>query len=173
MNHPALLHRCTALLLIAFPCGGTRAQPTDAEVKEILTQRIDIDKQAVGLAAVIVNGDQVRIVTHGFPALNKTSPITADTLFEVGSITKTFTALRLADMVVKGDLKLDDAVEKWLPQGITFGLNGLKLRDHTGAPIRLIDLATHRSGLPRLPDNMSNGTRFDPYVDYREQQLLM
>lgn len=149
------------------------AQPTDAQIKEILTQRIDVDKQAVGLAAVIVNGVQVRIVAHGFQALDKANPITADTLFEVGSITKTFTALLLADMAVKGELKLDDPVEKWLPQGITVGLNGLKLRDHTGAPIRLIDLATHRSGLPRMPDNMPNGTRFDPYVDYREQQLLM
>ena len=173
MNHSALLHRCTALLLVALACGVTQAQPTDAHIKEILTQRIDVDKQAVGLAAVIVNGDQVRIVTHGFQALDKAVPISADTLFEIGSITKTFTALLLADMVVKGELKLDDPVEKWLPQGITVGLSGLKLRDHTGAPIRLIDLATHRSGLPRLPDNMPNGTRADPYVDYREQQLLM
>ena len=113
MNNSALLHRCTALLLVALACGVTLALPTDAHVKEILTQRIDVDKQAVGLAAVIVNGDQVRIVTHGFQALDKTNPITADTLFEIGSITKTFTALLLADMVVIGELKLDDPVEKW------------------------------------------------------------
>ena len=176
MNHPALLRRYTAVLLIGL--AGTlasavaQAQPTDARIKEILTQRIEVDKQAVGLAAVIVNGDQVRIVTQGFQSLDKAVPITADTLFEVGSITKTFTALLLADMVVKGELKLDDPVEKWLPQGL--GLRGgLKLRDPTGAPIRLVDLATHRSGLPRLPDNMPNGTRADPYVDYREQQLLV
>ena len=141
MNHSALLHRCTALLLVALACGVTLAQPTDAHIKEILTQRIDVDKQAVGLAAVIVNGDQVRIVTHGFQALDKTVSITADTLFEIGSITKTFTALLLADMVVKGELKLDDPVEKWLPQGITVGLSGLKLRDYTGAPIRQIGRA--------------------------------
>jgi len=175
MHHPALFRRCTAVLLFALASASTitQAQPTDAQVKEILTQRIDVDKQAVGLAAVIVNGDQVRIVTHGFQALDKAVPISADTLFEIGSITKTFTALLLADMVVKGELRLDDPVEKWLPQGLSVGLNGLKLRDHTGAPIRLIDLATHRSGLPRLPDNMPNVTRADPYADYREQQLLM
>ena len=175
MNHVALLRRCTAALLIALmcACGSALAQPSDAQIKEILTRRIDVDKQGVGLAAVIVSGDQVRIVTEGFQSLKQTEPITVDTLFEVGSITKTFTALLLADMVVKGELKLEDPVEKWLPQGITVGLNGLKLRDHTGDPIRLVDLATHRSGLPRLPDNMPNGTRADPYVDYREQQLLM
>jgi D-alanyl-D-alanine-carboxypeptidase/D-alanyl-D-alanine-endopeptidase len=173
MNQTALFRRCTAALLFALASAVTHGQATDAQIKEILTQRIDVDKQAVGLAAVIVNGDQVRIVTHGFQGLDKTVPITADTLFEVGSITKTFTALLLADMVIKGELQLDDPVEKWLPQGLSVGLNGLKLRDYTGAPIRLIDLATHRSGLPRIPDNMPAASRADPYVDYREQQLLM
>ena len=175
MNHPFFLSRCITVALTAMFAAATlvQAQPTDAQIKAILAQRIDVDQQAVGLAAVVVNGDQVRIVTQGFQALDKTVPITADTLFEVGSITKTFTALLLADMVVKGELKLDDPVEKWLPQGLSVGVNGLKLRDHTGAPIRLIDLATHRSGLPRLPDNMPNGNRNDPYADYREQQLLM
>ncbi len=172
MINSALFHLLTAALLGSIASVGIQAQPTDAQIKEILTQRIELDKQAVGLAAIIVNGDQVRIVTHGFQSLGKDTPITADTLFEVGSVTKTFTALLLADMVVKGEVKLDDPVEKWLPQGL--GLRGgLKLRDHTGAPIRLVDLATHRSGLPRLPDNMPNGTRADPYVDYREQQLLV
>ncbi len=104
--------------------------------------------------------------------LDKAEPITPDTLFEVGSITKTFTALLLADMVIKGEVKLDDPVEKWLPDGLKAGLRGLKLRDHAGSPIQLVDLATHRSGLPRIPDNMPNGTRADPYVDYRETELL-
>ena len=160
-----------AVTLVAFATPA-QAQPTDAEIKAILAQRIDVDKQAVGLAAVIVEGDKVRIVTHGAMGVDRAEPITPDTLFEVGSITKTFTALLLADMVIKGEVKLDDPVEKWLPQGL--GLRGgLKLRDHAGSPIRLVDLATHRSGLARIPDNMPNGTRADPYVDYREQQLLI
>ncbi|MBP6530130.1 MAG: serine hydrolase [Burkholderiales bacterium] len=158
---------CVALAFLGVaPVFG---QPTDARVKEILTQRIDVDKQAVGIAVVITEGANVRVVTHGHTSLNKTDAITGDTLFEVGSITKTFTTLLLADMVLKGEVKLDDPVERWLPQGVL----GLKLRDHTGAPIRLVDLATHRSGLPRLPNNMVNGTSHDPYVDYREQQLLL
>ena len=118
--------------LVALLAINVQAQPTDARVKEILAERVDVDKQAVGLAAVIVDGDKVRIVTHGAMSLDKAEPITPDTLFEVGSITKTFTALLLADMVVKGEVKLDDPVEKWLPQG----LRGLKLRDHAAAPAR-------------------------------------
>ena len=159
----------TVAITLAGQSASAQAQPSDAAIKAILAQRVDVDKQAVGLAAVIVEGDKVRIVTHGALGLGNAEPITPDTLFEIGSITKTFTALLLADMVVKNEVKLDDPVEKWLPQGA----RGLKLRDHAGAPIRLVDLATHRSGLPRLPDNMPNGTRGDPYVDYREQQLLV
>ena len=174
-RRPTLHSVCIAITLAAL-AAAAHAQPTDARIKDILAQRIDVDRQAVGLAAVVVEGNTVRIVTHGAMGLaaeqDKAEPLTPDTLFEVGSITKTFTALLLADMVIKGEVKLDDPVEKWLPQGL--GLRGgLKLRDHTGAPIRLVDLATHRSGLPRLPDNMPNGTRADPYVDYREQQLLI
>ena len=162
---------CIAALAVTLATLTTpaRAQPTDVEIKAILAQRIDVDKQAVGLAAIVVQGDTVRIITHGAMSVNKAEPITPDTLFEVGSITKTFTALLLADMVIKNEVKLDDPVEKWLPQG----LRGLKLRDHAGSPIQLVDLATHRSGLARIPDNMPNGTRADPYVDYREQQLLV
>ena len=168
---PNLFKFCTAIFAVTLAAHSpsAQAQPTDAAIKAILAQRIDVDKQAVGLAAVIVSGNTVRYVTHGAMGLGNAEPITADTLFEVGSITKTFTALLLADMVVKGEVKLDDPAEKWLPQG----MRGLTLRDVAGAPIRLVDLATHRSGLPRLPDNMPNGTRADPYVDYREQQLLV
>ncbi|HEY9105998.1 MAG TPA: serine hydrolase domain-containing protein, partial [Roseateles sp.] len=83
----------------------------------------------------------------------------ADSVFEIGSITKTFTALLLADAVVRGELKLDDAVEAALP-------DGLKLRDSAGQPLRWSDLATHRSGLPRLASNMSPADVADPYVDY-------
>lgn len=141
---------------------------SDARIAEILNERIVKEKRAVGMIAVLVDGDQVRFVPAGNTRLGAESPVTPDTLFEIGSISKTFTSLLLADMALKGDVKLDDPVEKYLPQDF----RGLKLRDHTGAPIRLVDLATHRSGIARMPDNMPNGTRFDPYVDYRERELL-
>lgn len=172
MKNPAIVRASLRTFCVAFAAisliNHSQALTADAQVKDILSQRIDVDKQAVGLAAIIVERDTVRIVTHGNIGVDQSGLMSPDTLFEVGSITKTFTALLLADMVVRGEVKLDDPAEKWLPQG----LRGLKLRDHAGSPIQLVDLATHRSGLPRLPDNMPNGTRADPYVDYREQHLL-
>lgn len=83
--------------------------------------------------------------------------------FEIGSITKVFTGLLLAEAVVRGELKLNDAVETQL---------GFPLRDSADQPLRYVDLATHRSGLPRLAPNMKSANAADPYVDYSDAQLL-
>ncbi len=138
---------------------------TDVQIKQILKDRIDTHKQGVGLVAIVAEGDAVRIVSHGVTAAGKTPLITPDTLFEIGSITNTFTALLLADMVLKNEVKLDDPVEKYLP-------DGLKVRDASDQAIRLIDLATHRSGLPRVPTNMKPASITDPFADYSEKDLL-
>jgi serine-type D-Ala-D-Ala carboxypeptidase/endopeptidase len=162
--------------LATFAPTSVHAQLSDARIKEILSLRASADKRAVGIAAVVVQGKTVRIVTHGTLGLDRTEPVTADTLFEIGSVTKTFTALLLADMVLKGEVKLDDPVERYLPpvDSTTMAkeLRGIKVRDRDGAPIRLIDLATHRSGLPRMPDNMPRSDPLNPYVDFGEPQLL-
>ena len=92
-------------------------------------------------------------------ASNRGARPDADSVFEIGSITKTFTALLLADAVVRGEIKLDDAVESALPDGI-------KLRDSAGQPLRWADIATHRSDLPRLASNMAPAKVDDPYEDY-------
>ena len=68
---------------------------------------------------------------------------TADDLFEIGSISKVFTALVLADLVVRGDLRLDQPVRELLP--------GVPVPSHGGTEITLEHLATHRGGLPRSP----------------------
>jgi len=91
--------------------------------------------------------------------------VKAEDLFEIGSITKTFTALLLAIADEKGEARLDDPVEQFLP-------DGLKLRDSAGTPIRMVDLATQRSGLPRLATNMQPKDPKNPYADYTEHDLL-
>ena len=68
-----------------------------------------------------------------------------DTLFEIGSITKVFTALLLQDMIERGEMKLDDPVQKYLP-------NSVKMPTYQGKEITLLHLATHTSGLPRDDD---------------------
>ena len=129
------------------------AQTEAAALQTLLETRLKDD--GVALAAGRLSGGKTQ-----FAGAAKTGARPdADSVFEIGSITKTFTALLLADAVVRGELKLDDPVEAALP-------DGLKLRDSTGQPLRWVDLATHRSGLPRLPPNFAPAKPDDPYADY-------
>ena len=130
---------------------------TDALLKARLAE------QGVGLVALQVDKGSVAIAVQG--SAGDGQPLGEDARFEIGSITKTFTALLLADAVVRRRFALDDPVESALPPG-------LKLRDAADAPIRWVDLATHRSGLPRLPTNLAPQDRRDPYAGYDEAQLL-
>ena len=118
--------------------------------------------QGAGVVAVQVDSHGVAwhsAARQGMPELGD------DTLFELGSITKTLMALLLADAVQRGELKLTDAVQDALPAR-------QPLRDHRGSPITWADLATHRSGLPRLATNMAPADLADPYADYSASALL-
>ena len=129
------------------------AQTEPSALQTLLEARLKDD--GVALAAGRLSGGKTE-----FAGASKAGPRPdADSVFEIGSITKTFTALLLADAVVRGELKLDDPVEAALP-------DGLKLRDSAGQPLRWLDLATHRSRLPRLPDNLAPAKAEDPYADY-------
>ncbi len=86
-----------------------------------------------------------------------------DTLFETGSVTKTFTATLLATMVLDGSVKLTDPVQNYLPASV-------HVPAYHGKPITLLDLATQHSGLPRLPGNLDGG-RIQPYASYTVKMM--
>jgi CubicO group peptidase (beta-lactamase class C family) len=92
------------------------------------------------------------------------APLDEHTIFEVGSISKTFSGVLLADAVVRGEVRIDQPVAELLPAGTV-----VPSRD--GKQITLEELATHTSGLPRLPDNMTPASAQDPYADYDARQL--
>ena len=92
-------------------------------------------------------------------------PLDGDSVFEIGSITKVFTAILLADMVDRGEVKLDDPVAKHLRAGA-------RVPERNGRAITLIDLSTQSSGLPRMPDNMKPANPMNPYADYTVEQLF-
>lgn len=145
--------------------GGAHAQTSSAsELALAKTLRERVAQQGVGLSAAVVDGAGVQFYAAGVRTAGLAEPVDADTLYEYGSITKTFTALLLADMVVRKELALDGPVEAVLP-------NGLKLRDSQDKPIQWADLVTHRSGLPRLPANMKDIHGADPYAAYGREDL--
>src|SRR6202011_4948554 len=87
-----------------------------------------------------------RIITFGHRNAGDLRPLDGDTIFEIGSVTKGFTALLLADMVGKNEVALSDPVAKYLPAD-------LKVPERNGRSIAVVDLATHTSGLPFMPEN--------------------
>jgi serine-type D-Ala-D-Ala carboxypeptidase/endopeptidase len=132
---------------------------SDSEIRRILINRIDVQKQGVGIVIGIIEPHKRRVIAYG--SLEKGDPRTldGDTLFEIGSITKVFTALLAADMAQRDELRLDDPIAKYLPRNV-------KVPERQGRKITLIDLATHTSGLPRMPDNFHPKDPNNPYADY-------
>jgi len=118
--------------------------PADQAIRELLQQRIDVEKRTVGMAVCVVTPHHQHVITYGRERLSDDRPVTSDTMFEIGSITKIFTALVLADMVRRGEVKLYDPVARLLP-------SDFHVPELNGHPITLADLATHTSGLPRFP----------------------
>jgi serine-type D-Ala-D-Ala carboxypeptidase/endopeptidase len=89
-----------------------------------------------------------------------------DTIFEMGSATKVFTAVVLAQMVNEKQVKLEDPIGNFLPATV-------KTPEKDGHPIALVHLATHSSGLPRLPEDLLPSAKdsLNPYVDYHPADL--
>ena len=98
-----------------------------------------------------------------FDAQDKRVP-SADSVYEIRSISKVFTSTLLMDMVGRGEVKLDDPVSKYLPETV-------HIPSRHGKQITLLDLAMHVSGLPRMPTNFAPKDVANPYVDYSVQQM--
>ncbi|MGC1520781.1 MAG: serine hydrolase, partial [Steroidobacteraceae bacterium] len=112
----------------------------------------------------VIDAKGRRIVAYGSLEKADKRPLDGDTVFEIGSITKVFTSLLLADMVQRGEVKLDDPIAKYLPASA-------KVPERNGHSITLVDLATHTSALPRMPANFRPKDPANPYADYTDEQL--
>lgn len=85
---------------------------------------------------------EAMLLNYGTTIKEGDVPVTSNTIYEIGSITKVFTGILLAQAVNNGDIKLDDPIQKYFPENI----HAPTYRDD---PIRVVDLATHHSSLPR------------------------
>ncbi len=137
--------------------------PTDAEISAVLTTRIETERRASGIVVGVIDAQGRRVIACGAPGADG-RPLDGKTAFEIGSVTKVFTSLLLADMVRRGEVALDDPAATYLPPGAT-------LPAPDGRAITLLDLATHTSGLPRLPANLKPRDLADPYAGYSDAKL--
>ncbi len=123
------------------------------------------DQGSMGLAIGVVRGEESAVWCYGRSAVSDTQPVDGDTLFELASVGKTFTALVLADMDRSGDIRLNDRLEQHLPEGVAVpALNETE--------ITLLDLATQTSGLPSLPPDFEFGDPLNPYKDYTAEKMF-
>jgi D-alanyl-D-alanine-carboxypeptidase/D-alanyl-D-alanine-endopeptidase len=134
------------LLLAVSSCGvGTKSSrlPDQNELKALLIHLVNVEKRAPGMVIGMIADDPQERWVVGYGKLGATDERVpdGDTVFEIGSITKGFTGILLAQAVEAGEVKLDDPISLYLPKGVA-------APEYEGKSITLLDLATHYSGLP-------------------------
>lgn len=154
MKKRAVGHRATTSVIV----------PSDAEIRKILAERVDVLHHSIGIVVGVIGSKERRVISYGHLDVGDPRPLNGDTIFEIGSITKVFTSLLLADMVQRGQVSLDDPVARYLPSTV-------KMPERKGRKITLVDLATHTSGLPRMPGNLYRTNPKNPFADYTVEHL--
>uniref|UniRef100_UPI000A8B7376 serine hydrolase domain-containing protein n=1 Tax=Streptomyces silaceus TaxID=545123 RepID=UPI000A8B7376 len=139
--------------------GTAEAPPWAAD---LLAGLRDAAPGATAVAVAVRRGPVRVLLATGDTARHGGAPADPDTRFEIGSLTKTFTALLLADMAARGEVAHDDPIGRFLPRAAIPHLDG--------DAMTLLHLATHTSGLPRLPPGfLHRGAPAwfsNPYADF-------
>ncbi len=128
------------------------------EIERLIRERVD-NGYSVSIVVGVLDKDSSKFYNYGKLAKGSTQDVNENTIYEIGSITKVFTSLILADMVEEGEISLDDPIDKFLPKEV-------KVPTRDGKKITLQHLATHTSGLPRMPENFAPEDWSNPYADY-------
>src|SRR5687767_14283235 len=129
------------------------AQPRPAEVvSSVFGPATGTPERPSAVVGFIV-GNAVEMKPFGKLSIAGNAAPDANTVYEIGSITKGLTAIVLADMVLAGEVSLHDTLDKFLPEPANY--------PEAIRTVTLLQLATHTSGLPRLPANLSFGMK-DP-----------
>ncbi len=118
-----------------------------------------------GIVVGILRGGDQSVAGYGTVDAGQQPP-DENAIFEIGSVTKVFTTLLLAEMVLRGEVALDDPAQKYLP-------STLHMPKWRGQEITLFHLATHASSLPRLPRNLWKTTKdlANPYANYQVSDM--
>jgi D-alanyl-D-alanine-carboxypeptidase/D-alanyl-D-alanine-endopeptidase len=152
MKYPALI-----LALLLFTHAFTQT------VEEKIKQRVDF-QETPGIAVGIYENGNVTYYYYGMANVQTGVVVSPQTVFEIGSITKTFTTEMAALLSLQGKLSFSEKAQTYLPVTMV-------LPEKNGKAITIEHLATAHSGLPRMPMNFSPEDPENPYIDYRENEL--
>jgi len=122
----------------------------DAEFAPVVKDGLLRESTGCGVVIGVIDHGERRVITYGAAR--------ADSIFEIGSVTKTFTGLALAQLAVQKKVRLDEPIRPILFPDIA------AKPDET--EITLLDLVTHRSGLPSVPENLKPKDPGNPFSDY-------
>jgi CubicO group peptidase (beta-lactamase class C family) len=151
-----------ALLLLAAVSAQAR-NAAEGMLAETLEESVASGELLSGVAATWRDGEPV---VHGAGALapDGGAPPTRATRYQIGSVTKVLTNLLLAEMVARGEVSYDTTLRDLLADEVDFANEAV-------GDITLMELATHTSGLPRLPANLAPANNRDPYADFDREAL--
>ena len=148
LNRRLLQCSLAACLALAASVSTASAQSDRAS----LVKRLDslagsgvMENRAAGIVAAVVKGnDTLLLKGYGKADVEWNIPMPADAMFEIGSITKQFTAVAILQLRDEGKLSLDDEITKWLPDFDTRG-NKVTIR-------RLLDHTSGIKGITEMPE---------------------
>jgi serine-type D-Ala-D-Ala carboxypeptidase/endopeptidase len=155
-----------SLLLILFFITNnivTGQIPVD-RIRSIIKREVDARRGKSIIVGIVDSTGNRQIFAEGIISDSNPRRPDGNTLYEIGSITKVFTSLLLADMSLKHQLNIHDPISKYLPQNVKVPL-------WNGKEISLLSLSTHRSGMPRFPYNVDAKNIDEPYADYTADKL--
>jgi serine-type D-Ala-D-Ala carboxypeptidase/endopeptidase len=162
-------HKISLLLLVVFiSCQYQKGSKNQEKVRLDTNLIKTIEKRIAegvtpSMALAIIDSSGIHYFNFG-KTDNNGKAVDENTIYEIGSITKVFTGIILAKLVLDGDLKIDDKINDLLPDGIKVPVKGDK-------EITLGNLTDHTSGLPPMPDNFAPTNPKNPFADYTVEQM--
>lgn len=151
------------LILLTFVSQITFAQLSADSIKAIIKQEV-ANKRSKSIVVGFIDKSGRQIYSEGVLSDENPALPDGDTVYEIGSITKVFTSLLLADMSLRNEVNLNDPISQYLPQNV-------KSPTRNGKEITLSNLSTHRSTFPRFPYNVDPKNLDQPYKDYSVKRL--
>ncbi len=146
-----------ALALALLAAAPAAADPVDEYIKAQMARR-----KVPGLAlAVVQRGQLVKLAGYGLASVELDAPVTPDTVFELASVTKQFTATAIMKLVEEGKVRVDDPVSTYLPG-----------TPATWSAITIRHLLTHTAGLPKLGEDFRALWRGGVRMNYTTAQMF-
>lgn len=167
-HHLSLLKSTVAAVCISAISCFAYAEKSDAatpqtllhdKVQQLISQKVE-DGEFASVIIGVSDGQHHQFA--GFGAKGQPVP-DKNSIYEIGSLTKTMTALILAKQIQQGRIQAAHPVAELAPECMPVASAGLS--------ISWLDLATHTSGLPRLPENLQPKNMANPYADYTQKDL--